>query len=150
MAGDLTPRRFLSILTKGLAAEMLAPTYAELRDVDLNEAAERCDAASRHLPLLEGLQRETWTALAAARANLDDERLLDKVSDKLAKNKRWQPIKKKRSDEGPLYAVVVQIDSAAGVSSGEAYSLLESPEGHRLLERGIAVLGAHFAKELLR
>ena len=41
-------------------------------------------------------------------------------------------------------------DRRAGVASGEARDLLDSPGGQALLRKGMARLGAHLAKELLR
>jgi hypothetical protein len=144
------PRRFLALLTRGQLAEMLAPTYAALRNVDTNEAHARLEPALRDLRLIEGLQRETWRALRTAKTKLEEEELLDLVAKKLGKARRFKAAKAKGAGEGALAAVIVLVDTGAGVSSGEAFALLDTREGEALLERGLAILGDHLAAELLR
>lgn len=144
------PQRFLSMLTRQQLAEMLAPTYAELRNVDVNEAYSRLEPALRSLKLIEGLQRETWRAVAEKKEKLDDGQLLDAINKRLGRTKRFQAMKPKRGDDGPLAALVVMVDAGAGIASGEAYGLLDTKEGELLLEKSFKILGAHLAKELLR
>jgi hypothetical protein len=144
------PRRLIAVLTRNLLAEMLAPTYALARNVDPNEAAGRLDDALRQLRLIEGLQRGAFEGLRDAKPHLDDEGLLDVVHKKLARAKRWQPLRPKAKDDAAVAAVVLLIDAGAGVATADAWGMIESPEGHRFLEHGFRVVGAHLAKELVR
>src|SRR6185295_1042917 len=112
------PQRLKSLLTRGQLAEMVAPTYAALRNVDPNEAAERLTEALRDVPLIEGLQLETWRALLAKNPRLSEAELLDKIAAKLSKNRRFKPLKGRGPSEGALAAVTVAFDAAAGISAG--------------------------------
>lgn len=144
------PRRFLAQLTRHQLAEMLAPSYAELRNIDVNEAHLRLEPALRSLRLIEGLQRGTWRGLEELKPNLGEDAILELVTKKLAKNKRFQPIKRKAAEEGPIAALTVLIENGAGISSGEAFSLLDSPQAEVLLEKGFLIIGRHLARELAR
>src|SRR5688500_16061306 len=94
------PQRFRSLLTRGQLAEMVAPTYAELRNVDPNEAAELLIEALREVRLIDGLQRETWQALRDKQPKLDEAALLDKIAAKLTKGRRFKALKGRGPNEG--------------------------------------------------
>lgn len=142
--------RFLALLTRAQLTEMLAPTYAKLKNIDPNEAYTRLESSLRQLELIEGLQQATWDALAKAKPDLDDQGRVDLVAKKLSKTRRYKPVTVKSADEGAFIALSVLIDRGAGVGSGEALDLLETPGGQKLLARGFGLIGAHLAKELLR
>ncbi|MFO0728786.1 MAG: hypothetical protein U1E65_33720 [Myxococcota bacterium] len=146
----MSPRRFLALLTRGLLTEMLAPSYAHARNVDLNEAAGRLDDALRDVRLLGGLQDGTWRALVAAKPAMGDDELLELVLRKLQKRRRFKPIRPKGPDEGRAAAVLVLADVAAQMATGDALSMLESEEGAKYLAAGFDVFGRHLAAEILR
>lgn len=146
----LVPRRLIALMNRPLLVEMLAPSYALARNIDVNEAAHRLDDATRQLKLMDGLQRGTWSALLAAKPDKDEEAILTAVEKKRAKTKRWQPIKAKEREDGGFAALILLIDVGAGVAAGEGWDMLESKEGARFLEKGFAKMGEHLARELLR
>ena len=144
------PSRFLALVTRNQLAEMFAPTYARARNIDPNEAYTRLEVALRDLRLIEGLQQAAWRGLRTRKPALDDGAILDVVSTKLAKRRQYKPVPSGRSSEGAIAALIVLVDLAAGVGSGESYDLIESPEGELLLARGFELTGGHLAGELLR
>jgi hypothetical protein len=144
------PTRFLGIVTRTQLAEMLAQTYAAARNIDPNEAYTRLDVALKTLRLIEGVQQSTWSALRAKKPDLDPSALVELVAKKLEKPRRFKALKPKRADEGGLAALTVLIDVGASVSSGEAWDLLETAEGEKLLHAGFRAIGEHLAAEMLR
>ena len=144
------PPQMLAILSRTRLTEMLAPTYGAARNIDVNEAYTRLETALRDLSLIHSLQSTTWQALQEAEPSLSREDLIAKVDKKLSKRRAFKAAKTSRKDEGALTALTVRFDVGAGVSSGEAWDLLESTEGQALLARGVALAGKHLAAELLR
>lgn len=47
-----------------------------------------------------------------------------------------------------MAALTILMDEGAGLSSGEAFDLLESADGQRMLEAGFAAIGRHLAKQV--
>ncbi len=130
---------------------MLAPTYASAKNIDPNEAYGRLEAALKNsLGLIEGVQNETWRSVLEAKPNLESDALLDLCSTKMSRRKAYKALKPQRKDEGAFAALTIMMDYGAGVSSGEALDLLESPEGQQMLQRGYKLLGKHLAQEILR
>jgi hypothetical protein len=144
------PLRFLGLVTRSVLVEMLVSTYAAAKDVDPNDAYGRLDVALRELRLIEGLQQGIWHAAIEQKPNLDDSPLVDMLSKRLSKAKRFKPYKPKRADAGAFAAFMVLVDSAAGYSSGDAKDLLQSEQGEKLLQSGFKLVGAHLASEMLR
>jgi hypothetical protein len=136
-------------MTKGQLAEMLAPTYALLANVDPNEAYGALEPALKDIDLISAIQGSIWNALEKEKPGSADD-LLDLVSKKLSKSKKFKAAKTTGKDEGAWIAMGLYLKLYAGVASGEAADLLETDEGQKLLERGFDLLGAHLAKELLR
>lgn len=146
----MTPRRFLAILTRTVVAEMLTPSYAEARNVDLNEAALRLADATRDVRLLAGIQDGTWAGLREKKPKLEDDEILEFVLKKLERTKRFKAFKAPAKDQGGAAAVLVLADVAANMASGDAAALIDSADGARYLEAGFRAFGRHFANELLR
>ncbi|MCA9550878.1 MAG: hypothetical protein KC933_12665 [Myxococcales bacterium] len=142
--------RFLSLVTRSALPELVAPTYAKLKNLDPNEAYQRLEQALRDLSLLDQIQQATWRAAEAEKAGMDEAALVEHIAKRLAKNKKFKAAPMKSVDEGEWVALSVALDAGAGVASGEARDLLDSPGGQALLRKGMARLGAHLAKELLR
>lgn len=129
---------------------MLAPTYAKLKNIDPNDAYRRLTSACRDYEWLDGLQQYTWEALKAARPEWEDETIVDRVEKKLSKSRRYRAATWKAAEEGAWIAWSVLVDQGAGVASGEALDLIETPVGQQLLQTGFELVGAHLAKEMLR
>lgn len=144
------PIRYLALVTRNQLAEMLAKTYAKLKDIDANDAYRRLEVALRDLELIEGLQGATWEALHEKKAGVEDAAMVELVAKKLTKPRRFKPASWRANDEGAWLALGVLIDRGAGVSSGEALDLLESSGGQVLLKKGLRLAGQHLAAELLR
>jgi hypothetical protein len=137
------PRRFVAVLTRNLLAELVAPTYASEKQVELNDAAEALIEGLRAPRVIEPLQRATWAAL-------DDDGILDLVERHLAKSRRYKPMAPKRAERPGLAAVILSVDEAAGLATQASAAILEAPEGQRFLTDGYMALGRHLAAELLR
>lgn len=142
--------RFLSLVTRTALPEMVAPTYAKLKNLDPNEAYERLTLSLNDTRLLEAIQLSVWRALDEEKAGMDEPALITHLEKRLKKAKRFKPAPQKRADEGAWVAVTVAFDRGAGVASGEAVDLLLSPGGQELWQVGLRRLGEHLAKELLR
>jgi hypothetical protein len=143
------PARFFALLTKNQLAEMIAPVYAKLSTIDPNEAYERLESSLKSVDLIEAVQIATWDALLGAKDG-PPEQILDAVAKKLSKAKRFKPAVPARKDEGAWTALRSRLDLASGVATGEARDLLDTDQGRLLVDRGLELLGAHLAKELLR
>jgi len=144
------PRRFVAVLTRNLLAELVAPTYASEKQVELNDAAEALIEGLRAPRVIEPLQRATWAALVEAKPKLDDDGILDLVERHLAKSRRYKPMAPKRAERPGLAAVILSVDEAAGLATQASAAILEAPEGQRFLTDGSMALGRHLAAELLR
>ncbi len=144
------PQPYFSLITKGQLAEMMSASYAKARTIDPNEAYLRLEVGLRTLPLIEGLQDSLWHALLNERPDLEESKLVALIRKKLQKRKRYRAAGWSRSDEGAWVALSLFFDQQAGVGSGEAEALLETPDGQTILDRGFELAGKHLAKELLR
>lgn len=144
------PVDFMALMTRTRTAELVAPTYAKLRDIDVNEAYRRLEGGLRDATLLADLQHVTWRALRDEKAEWSEAQLLASLNKRAQKTKRYRAPTWGRRDEGDWIAVQTRLDLASGYASGEAYDLLESEGGRALLASGLARLGAHLARELLR
>lgn len=142
--------RFLSLVTRSALPELVAPTYAKLKNLDPNEAYRRLEQALRDLKLLEQIQQATWRAATAEKAGMDEAALVEHIAKRLGKTKKFKPATMKSADEGEWVALSLALDAGAGVASGEARDLLDTPGGQALLQKGMTRLGTHLAKELLR
>ncbi len=144
------PLALMAILGRERLAEMLAASYARVKNVDLNEAYLRLEPAMRQLALISGLQEATWEALRESKPEWDEATLLARLERKLAKSKRFKAAQVNARDEGPWLAWCFLVDKGAGILSGEGLDLLETPDGQKLLLKGFRLAGQHLAKELLR
>jgi hypothetical protein len=146
-----TPQRFLSMLTKNQLAEMIAPTYALLATVDPNEAYTSLEPALKDVDLISSLQGAVWNALQKEKGGgAPSDAILDAVSKKLSKPRKFRAAKVTGKDEGAWIAMGLYLRLYAGTASGEAADLLETDQGQKLLDKGFELLGTHLAKELLR
>ncbi len=144
------PKDYLGLVTRARLAEMIGPTYGEIRNLDLNESWERMDTALRDLRLIESVQLAIWYSLEDRRPELEPTTLVAKAETQTRKRKQWKPATRRRKDEGAWVALTVRIDEAAGVSSSEALSLLDTPEGEALLDRGLVLIADHLAAQMIK
>lgn len=144
------PQRFLAQMTKNQLAEMMAPTYAAISQVDPNEAYTRLEPSLKDLELIEAVQSTLWRAITAAKPDATQEQILDLITKKQSKSRKFRPAKVTGKDEGAWVALGLYLDLYAGVASGEAADLLDTDQGQKLLDRGLDLLGEHLAKEVLR
>jgi hypothetical protein len=137
-------------MTKNQLAEMVAPTYAVLANVDPNEAYSSLEPALKDIELITAIQGSIWGALEKEKSGAAPEELLDLVAKKLSKSRKFKAAKTTGKDEGAWIAMGLYLRLYAGVASGEAADLLETDQGQKLLDRGFDLLGTHLAKELIR
>ena len=129
-------------------ARLLTPTYAAAMAVDEEEAHGRLVQALAAPALVEALHRGISAAIDRAqgpRTPLD--RLLDRMSRGL--EKRGGSL---RAAEGgaAVAAVLVRVNLELGLAPEPMRATLATPRGSAALEEGLASLGAHLVKELLR
>lgn len=142
------PTAFAALTTRVRLAEMLAPTYAQLRNVDVNEAYARLEEAFGQLRLIEGVRRGFWLALTEDEVGVEESKLVERLGRRMDKRQRYAAFKPSRRDEGPMAALTILMDEGAGLASGEAFDLLGSEDGQRMLESGFRVIGRHLAKQV--
>ncbi len=141
---------FLACLTRERLTEALTPTYAKLKNLDLEEAYGLLEEALFQPQLLAGIQQAIADGLLEVLPEKTEEQHLTRLQKRLDKSRRFKPPNVRSREEGAWVALTTRIDIAAGVCSGEARDLLYSPGGQELLEQGYAQLGRHLAKELTR
>lgn len=141
------PPRLSHLATRAVVVARLAPTYAAAHRLDEEEARIRLDAALRG-ELLPRLLEATWTALQAGTKRLKEEGLLEKVARSLAE----RPLRPGRVVEPTAgwSAFLVLADLAAGTASEAARRVMETDEGRRRAQAGLAEVGVHLARELTR
>lgn len=144
--------RFLSLVTRTALPEMIAPTYAKLKNLDPNDAYHLLTTALSDMGLLEQVQQAVWRGLEQERAGMDEVQMVVHLEKRLSKkkSKRFKPAMWRSAEEGAYVALGIAFDKGAGVASGEAVDLLYSPGGQELFDTGLRGLGLHLAKELLR
>lgn len=141
-------RRLPGVLTRADLVQLLAPTYAQARGVDGEEAVERLARALGVPAILDDLYRGVSAGLAQAKGpRTTEDALMDKLSAAVpARRARARPV-----PETPgLSAVLVRIDLELGLAADAMRGMLETPKGRALLEDGLRAVGTHLVKELLR
>jgi len=141
------PPRLSHLATRAVVVAKLVPTYAQAHHIDEEEAAQRLSSAlaGRMLPeLLEA----TWTAMRGKAKRLTDDGLLEKVAATLGE----RPLRPGRTAPlSPAWsAFLVLTDLAAGTASDAARRVMETEEGRRRGEEGLAEAGRFLAAELTR
>jgi hypothetical protein len=145
---ELLSRRLPHVVTRADLVTMLAPTYAVARGVDEEEAAERLGQALARPGVLDELHAALSSALRDAKGpRTDDDALLDRLS--AAVQARRGRVRAAADSPG-VAAVLVRLDLENGIAPEPMRATLASPRGRALLEDGLAALGRHLVKELLR
>lgn len=141
------PPRLGHLATRSVVVAKLAPTYAQAHRLDDEEAAQRLSTslAGRLLP---ALLEAAWAALKGKTKRLTDEGLLEKVATTLSERPhrpgRVAPLNPAWS------AFLVLADLEAGTASDAARRVMETDEGRRRGQEGIAEVGRFLAAELTR
>ena len=138
------------MLTKNGLPELLAPTYARAKRIDPNEAYRRLERGCEQVGFVERTQNQVWQAVLRRRPDEEEASLLARLEKRLAKSKRYQPMKFGRKEDIAMTAWGLYCDVMSGFATGEAADLIASPEGALLLEQGLVLVADHLAKELLR
>ncbi|GEJ58922.1 hypothetical protein [Anaeromyxobacter diazotrophicus] len=129
-------------------ARLLAPTYAAAMSVDEEEAHERLLQALEAPGVVEALQRGVSAALELKQGpRTPADKLLDKVSKGIEKH--GGHVRPAESTPA-VSAVLVRLNLELGLAPEPMRATLATPRGAAALEQGLASLGAHLVKELLR
>jgi hypothetical protein len=141
-------RRLPGVLTRADLVRLVTPTYAKGRGVDEEEAAERVGRALAAPAALDDLYRGLSAGLEAAKGpRTSEDALVDKLSAAVpARRARAKPA----PDTPGISAVLVRLDLEIGLTPEATRAMLETPKGRALLEDGLAQLGKHLVKDLLR
>ncbi|XXF76851.1 hypothetical protein P2318_27910 [Myxococcaceae bacterium GXIMD 01537] len=141
------PPRLGHLATRAVVVAKLAPSFARAHHIDEEEAAQRLSTALSG-PLLPRLLECAWEAMKGGTKRLKEEGLLEKVATTL----RERPMRPGRlAPEGPAWsAFLVVADLAAGTASDAARRVMESDEGQRRAQEGLAEAGRFLAAELTR
>jgi hypothetical protein len=144
----LISHRLPHLLPARTLARLLTSTYAAAANVDEDEAHDRLTQALRSATLVEQLQGGLSRALEERRGpRTSVDKLLDAISAGLTG--RGGRVRALPSSPG-VAAVVVRIDLELGLSPEPMRAMLATDRGAAALDAGLAALGAHVVKELLR
>lgn len=145
---DPYARRLPHVVTRADLAIALTSTYATARGLDDEEAAERISQALA----IRGVLDELYAALTAALREAQGPRTdADALLDRLSAGVQARRGKVKPAPDTPgVSAVLIRIDLEIGVAPEQMRATLSSPRGRAVLEEGMAALGRHLVKELLK
>ncbi|MCK8502983.1 MULTISPECIES: hypothetical protein [Myxococcus] len=141
------PPRLAHLATRAVVVAKLVPTYAQAHRLDEEEAAQRLTSAMSGR-MLASLLDAAWTAMRGKTKRLTDDGLLEKVAGTLSE----RPLRPGRVAEvTPAWsAFLVLTDLEAGTASDAARRVMESEEGRRRGDEGMAEAGRFLAAELTR
>ncbi|MCP3164733.1 hypothetical protein [Myxococcus qinghaiensis] len=141
------PPRLAHLATRAVVIAKLAPTYAQAHQIDEEEAGQRLSAAlaGRMLP---ALLESAWASMKGSTKRLNDDGLLEKVATTLSD----RPTRPGRvAPASPAWsAFLVLADLEAGTASDAARRVMETEEGRRRGDAGLAEAGRFLAAELTR
>ncbi|MBZ4394352.1 hypothetical protein OWM54_29635 [Myxococcus sp. MISCRS1] len=141
------PPRLAHLATRAVVVAKLVPTYAQAHRLDEEEAAQRLTSAMSGR-MLAALLDAAWTAMRGKTKRLTDDGLLEKVAGTLSE----RPLRPGRVAEvTPAWsAFLVLTDLEAGTASDAARRVMETEEGRRRGDEGMAEAGRFLAAELTR
>ncbi|HVP66948.1 MAG TPA: hypothetical protein VMT17_06770 [Anaeromyxobacteraceae bacterium] len=142
------PRRLPHVVTRADLCALIVPTYAAALGVDEEEAEARLGRALERPGVADDLYRALAAGLEEARGpRTAEDALLDRVSAGIARRRA----RVRAAEAGPaLSAFLVRINVEIGLAPESMRGTLESERGRALLEEGLAALGRHLARELLK
>jgi len=147
-AVSLFSRRLPHLIPRADLVAALTRTYAAARGVDDEEAAARLERALEGRAVLE----ELYAALSAGLFEAQGPRTsADALLDRLSAGVEARRGRVRAAPDSPaLAAVLVRLDLEIGVAPEPMRATLSTPRGRAMLEEGMAALGRHLVKELLR
>jgi hypothetical protein len=144
----LLSRRLPHVVTRADLVTMLVPTYAAARGVDDEEAADRLAEALAVPALVADLHAALSSGLRQAQGPRTSE---DALMDRLSAGVPARRGKVRAAPDTPgLAAVLVRIDLEIGIAPEQMRTTLATPRGRAALDEGLAELGRHLVKELLK
>ena len=144
----LFSRRLPHVLTRADLVTILAPTYAQARGVDEEEATDRLARALAAPTALDDVYRGISGALHDVQGpRTSEDALVDRLSaGVVARRSRVKPAEATPA----ISAALVRLDLEIGLAPEAMRSTLATPRGSALLEEGLRALGAHVVKDLLK
>jgi hypothetical protein len=140
--------RLPHVLSSADLARSLIDTYVEAMGVDDEEAFDRLERALERPEVLSELYRVLSAALATrSGAQTAPDSLIDKLRKGVQKRRGRV---KAAPDHPAIAAVLVWINLELGIAPETMREPLRTEKGRRLLEDGLARLGAHLVGELLK
>lgn len=141
------PPRLAHLATRAVVVAKLMPTYARAHNIDEEEASQRLSTALAGR-LLTALLDATWTAMRGTAKRLTDDGLLEKVATTLGD----RPLRPGRAaPSNPAWsAFLILLDLEVGTASDAARRVMETDEGRRRGDEGMAEVGRFLAAELTR
>ena len=144
----LHSRRLPHVVTRADLALLVAPTYAAALSVDDDEAHERLARALERPGVADLLYGALSVGLAEAQGPKTTE---DALLDKLSKGVQARRGRAKAAPDHPgVSAVLVRINLEIGLAPESMRAALETDKGRAVLDAGLAVLGRHLVKDLLK
>lgn len=141
-------RRLPHVVTRADLVAALTPTYAAARGLDDEEAAERLGQALAIRGVLDDLYAALTTGLRDLQGPRTDE---DALLDKLSAGVQARRARVRAAPDTPgVSAVLIRLDLEIGVAPEQMRATLSTPRGKAVLEEGMAALGRHLVKELLK
>lgn len=141
------PPRLAHLATRAVVVAKLMPTYARAHNIDEEEASQRLSSAlaGRMLP---ALLDSAWSAIRGSAKRLTDDGLLEKVAATLSE----RPLRPGRvATLNPSWsAFLILADLEVGTASDAARRVMETDEGRRRGDEGLAEVGRFLAAELTR
>ncbi len=141
------PPRLAHLATRAVVVAKLVPTYAQAHRIDEEEAAQRLSSVLSGR-MLTSLLDATWAAMRGKSKRLTDDGLLEKVATTLSD----RPLRPGRvAALNPAWsAFLILVDLEVGTASDAARRVMETDEGRRRGEEGLAEAGRFLAAELTR
>lgn len=144
----LFSKRLPHVVSHADLAILLVPTYAGARGVDDEEALQRLTQALSVRGVADELYEALSVGLRAAQGpRTTEDGLVDKLSAGIAARRG----KVRPAPDSPLIAaVLIRLDLEIGVAAEQMRATLASPAGRAALDKGLAQLGTHLVKELMK
>ncbi|RYZ33833.1 MAG: hypothetical protein EOO71_40900 [Myxococcaceae bacterium] len=141
------PPRLAHLATRAVVVAKLGPTYAQAHSLDAEESAQRLSSGLTGR-LLTALLEATWTQMLGKTKRLTEDGLLEKVAATLG-DRPQRPGKVAPASPG-WSAFLVMVDLEAGTASDAARRVMESDEGRKRAQAGLAEVAGFLATELTR
>lgn len=150
MTPPSVPPRVSHLMTLGVLAEQLAPSYAvavnRLPGEVLDEIRSGLREANLHLPVLEAM----WKAMGQLRPRLDQTALLEKLASAMTRTASGpRPMAAEERVRNGMNTLFAFVDVNVGRASETARAVLESQEGQRMLQKSVDVTGRFLADRVL-